>query len=106
MSNKADELSPQDRKWINYINTLIDRAIDVGKAGDPKKAYSDFQLLLAFFNGDQEKAGQYFMSYCTRVRACPPDFIAFCEDVLHDAGIELPRHPSYVLPEKLLQAAE
>ncbi len=101
-----DVLSPQDRIWITYINRLIDKAIEVGKAGDKDKLFGDYQLLLAFFNGNEELAGEYFMSYCTRVNNCPPDFIEYCEDTLRSAGVELPLKPSYAMPEKLLQAAE
>jgi len=101
-----DVLSPQDRIWITYINSLIDKAVEVGKGGDKNKLYGDYQLLLAFFNGDEERAGEYFMSYCTRVSACPPDFIEFCEDTLQQAGVSLPLKPAYAMPEKMLQAAE
>ena len=103
-----EPLTEQDALWIKYINQVLDDAIKLGKNGDPKKLYGDYQLLLAFFNGDEEKAGNYFMSYCRRVRNCPQDFIRFCEKLLNEAGMELPKRPSFRMPEKLLalQAAE
>jgi len=100
------KIDPQDRMWIFYINKLLDAAIELGKKADRAKLYGDFQLLLEFFKGDEEKAGAYFMSYCTNVRNCPEDFIKFCEDLLVAAGIPLPTKPLPSISAKYLQAAE
>jgi hypothetical protein len=105
---KKPELSPQDRMWILYVTRLLNAAVDLGKRCNQTDAYGDYQLLLAFYRGDEEKAGTCFAKYCINMLACPLEFIEYCETLLCEEGSVPPTRPLIDAPEaqKYMLAAE
>jgi len=99
-----EEIGPETRMIINYVNAILDGMIALRKKEisvssniiEANVLFGEHHLLQEVYGSNTEKTSKAKLTIMHSVSDCPHEVLLHCEEVLLKAGKKLPPKPMHM----------